>query len=312
MEFFQLILFSFDINMLADLGNWTMPQQHQVVYLGEARLANKDITLTAISHNLTINALFTTTTSCVQLKLVWNLKYAGYKRLTTNNVRIIENIIISIVETLLMPLNSKYIKYITYIIIVGAINSPLAAESNIHGISRADKLTDNNKLYSTPIDTKTDFSQTPNTAQINNLTPHKRTLWEKTKGEPSHDAVLLDMLVWHFRKSSRKTDRWNSQLIGVLYKGMYATTFLNSFDDRAFGFGISRDYYQKHLSKNTEMDLGYQLGIVTGYDERMTPFAKYTPVLPVIIPSINFRYRLANIGLAWILDVATLSASISF
>ena len=215
-----------------------------------------------------------------------------------------------------MPSNLKYIKYITYIILVGAINFPLAAESITHKKTGPDNLKANNNLYSTPINTKPintkiDFSKTPNTPQTNNMTPHQRSLWEKVKGKPSNDALLLEMLVWHFREHSRKNDRWNSQLLGVLYKGIYATTFLNSFSDRAFGCGVSRDYYQKHLSKNSEIDLGYKLGIVTGYDVRMMPLAKYTPVLPVIMPSLDFRYRRANVELSWVLDVVTLNFSIN-
>ena len=146
-----------------------------------------------------------------------------------------------------MASKKKYIhniRYLKYIILLGAINVSLATESITNKKIEPENLKNNHSLYLTqifknpkkekpitikPINTKIDFSKTYDAQKINNLTPHKSTVWEKIKGKPSSNAVLLDMLVWHFRESSRKKDRWNSQLMGIVYRGIYATTFLNSF-----------------------------------------------------------------------------------
>jgi hypothetical protein len=104
-------------------------------------------------------------------------------------------------------------------------------------------------------------------------------LWTKLWGKPTPSALYLGMATYHLSKS-RRDDRWNNNLVGGSYNGYFAGTLQNSFDDRAFVLGVERLWAIQHLSENIDNQIGYRLGLISGYDERMTNIAEHTPVLP--------------------------------
>ncbi len=129
--------------------------------------------------------------------------------------------------------------------------------------------------------------------------------WSKLWGTPAPTAIYPGMVTFHLEPGSRD-DNWNNQLIAGTYKGYFAGTFINSFDDRAYAAGIQRVWATQKISDTVTNRVGYRVGLVTGYDERMVPIAAHTPVLPFpqIIDDITWKH----IGLEFSWCVDTVSA----
>lgn len=108
----------------------------------------------------------------------------------------------------------------------------------------------------------------------------KRPLSEVMWGQTPPNAIYFGMFTLHINPESFKDDRWNNNLIGGVYDGIFFGTLLNSFDNRAFVVGLGRDVYNETLSENFNLRVGYRLGVISGYDERMGDMAKYSPVIP--------------------------------
>ena len=100
-------------------------------------------------------------------------------------------------------------------------------------------------------------------------------------------------------------NNWNNQLIAGTYKGYFAGTFINSFYDRGYALGIQRMWDTEQLSDNFKNSVGYRLGLVSGYDERLAPIAAKTPVLPFpqIIDDITWKH--VGIELSWCVDTVS-------
>lgn len=91
--------------------------------------------------------------------------------------------------------------------------------------------------------------------------------------------LYLGMWTAHVRHISGGLD--SNRLIGVSARGFYGATFVNSYGNRSLSAGI-----QRSLAESTRGSLapsvGFRLGLVTGYDERLTGLAARTPVLPLV------------------------------
>ena len=120
------------------------------------------------------------------------------------------------------------------------------------------------------------------------------SVYDFIKGSEPSNAIYLGMLTWHFSKKSRQDDRWSNDLIGATYKNVFIGTLINSFDDRAYVIGLQRNLYTYKSSYNQEFNVGYRMGLITGYDERMSSIAEHIPVLP--IPEVYMDYSYHNIG----------------
>jgi hypothetical protein len=66
---------------------------------------------------------------------------------------------------------------------------------------------------------------------------------------------------------------------GVQFSQWFAATFVNSYDGRSFIFGLER-YWLRGRRGVIDAGVGYRLGVLTGYDERLIPLAGYVPILP--------------------------------
>lgn len=138
------------------------------------------------------------------------------------------------------------------------------------------------------------------------------SFWTFLKGTQPDNAVYLGMFTWHFNPESRAHDRWSNNLIGGVYNSIFVGTLLNSFSDRAFVVGIQRNVYTKQLSQNNQINVGYRLGIMSGYDQRMSDIAKYLPVLPLPELYIDYAYRNFGAELSYIGVVFTAKFFIRF
>jgi hypothetical protein len=77
----------------------------------------------------------------------------------------------------------------------------------------------------------------------------------------------------------------NNWVAGAAFKGYFGATFLNSYGRRAYTGGIQRTLAATDRT-NLNVSLGYRLGFVTGYDGRLMPLARKTPVLPLVQPFV--------------------------
>lgn len=67
--------------------------------------------------------------------------------------------------------------------------------------------------------------------------------------------------------------------MGAQISSWFFATFVNSYDDRAFVAGLERYWWDERISV-VDFGVGYRVGIVTGYDERLFELAGHTPLLP--------------------------------
>lgn len=149
-----------------------------------------------------------------------------------------------------------------------------------------------------------------NTLAMSEVNTSNSTLtWQAAWGTPAPTALYLGMATLHFNPSSRD-DNWNNQLVALTYDGYFAGTLLNSFHDRAYAAGIQRVISSQTLTANVQGDLGYRLGVITGYDESMTSIAKYTPILP--FPQLTYDLHWQHIGIEFSWCLVTASAGLFY
>lgn len=94
-------------------------------------------------------------------------------------------------------------------------------------------------------------------------------------------------------------------LVALGWRGMYGGTFVNSFGDRAFALGVERPLLRRDEGSLAH-GLGYRLGLVTGYDERLIGLAGRTPILPVLQLMGDVSAGRTGVEVAWTGKVATM------
>lgn len=129
--------------------------------------------------------------------------------------------------------------------------------------------------------------------------PEKTSWWTKLKGKPTPNRLMLGMFSLHLMQyfkpphGDKKRDNWNNQLIAFSYRGYFAGTLVNSLYKRAYVAGIERYWYSRKVSKHFGYDVGYRLGLITGYTQKTYWIAKYTPVLP--FPQVIFDLDFSHV-----------------
>ncbi|MBI4419779.1 MAG: hypothetical protein HY560_03070 [Gemmatimonadetes bacterium] len=137
-------------------------------------------------------------------------------------------------------------------------------------------------------------------------------------GEPDHQTqspppsgvrIYVGMWTAHFRHLGRGLGQ--NWLVGVVWRGYYGGTFVNSYGDRAFAAGI-----QRTLARGKDgvvvPSLGYRIGVVSGYDKRFISVASRTPVLPLVQLLGAVERGRTEAELAWAGLVASLSPNFRF
>jgi hypothetical protein len=100
----------------------------------------------------------------------------------------------------------------------------------------------------------------------------------ETAREREPTRIYIGMWTWHMKDTRRPID--NNWLVGVVYRGFFAGTYINSFGKRAYTAGIQRSF-AKLGEDRTRAWFGYRVGAVSGYDGRFMGVAHKTPVLPI-------------------------------
>ena len=64
----------------------------------------------------------------------------------------------------------------------------------------------------------------------------------------------------------------------------------NSYYDATYSIGLQRAMWQKNWH-NQKLLLGYQLGVIYGYDKRMMTWAGELKILPAVLPYLEYQYK---------------------
>ncbi|WGL61040.1 hypothetical protein QEJ31_05455 [Pigmentibacter sp. JX0631] len=156
-------------------------------------------------------------------------------------------------------------------------------------------------------------------SEIKNAYPEKSTELEKPKssaesnsefslwGKPGKDAVYLGM--WSFHLSllvnQDAEENWQHDLLAVAYSGFIAGSFINSFNDRCYVFALHRSIYRTGDKNGFSTDLGYNLGVVKGYDSRLVSIADDLKYLPFFQVTYDISWKMLGLQLSYVGTVLT-------
>lgn len=122
------------------------------------------------------------------------------------------------------------------------------------------------------------------------------SFWKTLAGQPVDHQLYAGMWTYHTHASSREKDNATNYALSYVKKGYFVGVFKNSYYNWSFGAGLQRDVYDKHFASDTQQfKVGYRAGLMTGYDDRLCSYCGDSPVLPFIVPYIDWQYK--NFGL---------------
>lgn len=87
-----------------------------------------------------------------------------------------------------------------------------------------------------------------------------QTLW----GVPASEFRLAVGL-WSVHTSENSRRNGQNNLLGISYKGYFGGTFINSYYKRAYTVGIQRYWLMNLFLQDLNYELGYRIGLVSGY-----------------------------------------------
>jgi hypothetical protein len=91
----------------------------------------------------------------------------------------------------------------------------------------------------------------------------------------------------------------------------FLATFINSYDERSFIGGIERTWIRSERGPFAA-GLGYRVGVVTGYDERLVSWGEHTPVLPFAGVLLWTDFGPVGVDLYYVYRAITLEAALRF
>ncbi|MBT8488810.1 MAG: hypothetical protein KJO65_08325, partial [Gemmatimonadetes bacterium] len=95
---------------------------------------------------------------------------------------------------------------------------------------------------------------------------------------PERNRVIVGLWAMHpFEPQFPEVD--GTRGFGGLYGHWFGTTFVNSYDERTWALGIERDWVRWRRGR-AGLGVGYRVGLIAGYDERLVEIGRHTPVLP--------------------------------
>ncbi len=111
--------------------------------------------------------------------------------------------------------------------------------------------------------------------------------WISWWGVPAKDALLLGM--WSLHTSPDRHERNTTQnLVGLQYKGYFASTLKNSYYKQSYFAGIVRTVYLKGLARDVDFDISYKAGLIWGYQDHYPNVGGFTPLA---FPTFGLTYR---------------------
>jgi hypothetical protein len=129
-------------------------------------------------------------------------------------------------------------------------------------------------------------------------------------GAPEPSALYLGM--WSTHLTDPDLDVANNWLIGLNFRGYFLGTFMNSYDKRSWATGVERRIFSLGKQNQLNASLGYRLGLMTGYEDRFTPFFGNSPI--IVFPQLysNIAYDHIGVQLSYSWSVVTAGFYIRF
>ncbi|MCH9621514.1 MAG: hypothetical protein S4CHLAM20_09360 [Chlamydiia bacterium] len=129
----------------------------------------------------------------------------------------------------------------------------------------------------------------------------EKTFLQKLWGLPPEPSIYLGMWTLHFKNGDDAN--WNNHAYGIEYNGYFVSSMINTYYQQCFSAGITRDWFQTRLSRNTALTFGYRLGGIYGYDHQLksiADFAERYKVLPYGQVYTHFIYKRLRFELSYI------------
>jgi hypothetical protein len=99
--------------------------------------------------------------------------------------------------------------------------------------------------------------------------------------------------------------------LGVTAGGYFVAALLNSYGEPAFAGGLQRTLVSSAPGP-VVVSAGFRLGAITGYDGRLMPLARQTPVLPLVQPFAMVDFHRVGIEVSWTFVILSVATSIRF
>ena len=127
---------------------------------------------------------------------------------------------------------------------------------------------------------------------------------------PDRNRVIVGLWAMHpFEPQFPELD--GTRGFGGLYGHWFGTTFVNSYDERTFALGVERDWFRMRRGR-AGAGVGYRVGLIAGYDERLVAVARHTPVLPFGGVVAWVRYGPVAVDSYYVYRAITLETSLVF
>ncbi|MDD3593132.1 MAG: hypothetical protein PHX18_00720 [Candidatus Gastranaerophilales bacterium] len=123
------------------------------------------------------------------------------------------------------------------------------------------------------------------------------TFWQFIKGVPMDDGIIIGMWSYHTEPGGHDKYTETNNLIGLQVKGVFATTFVNSWGDRSYFFGVSRKFWEKQYKYGFKLNGQYKAGLMYGYYDRYPNIANFSPF---IFPVLGVNYKNIAVDLSMI------------
>lgn len=123
-----------------------------------------------------------------------------------------------------------------------------------------------------------------------------RGLWDLIVGDAVKNRLYAGMWTIHTHASSRAKDNATNDALSYTYHGYFAGVFKNSYYNWTYAAGVQRSLYESKLgTRHSELAVGYRAGGMVGYDDRLCSWCGDSPVLPMVMPYMDYQYK--NLGI---------------
>jgi hypothetical protein len=119
---------------------------------------------------------------------------------------------------------------------------------------------------------------------------------DSTREETPARFFYFALRTMHLRNLDRPIE--DNRLLGLSWGRVYIGTLVNSFGDRSYLAGLQGTFAQRN-SRFVTAAVGYRVGLMTGYDERLFPLAGKSPVVPLIQPLVTVDARRVGVELSY-------------
>lgn len=143
-------------------------------------------------------------------------------------------------------------------------------------------------------------------SEVSDATP--APWWRWLLGEREPDRAFAGMWTLHLQRPEDGLSQ--HALLAASWRGVYAATFISSHDRRCWGLALGRSLVRTSRADG-EVSLGYRVGVVHGYDERLHDFAAHWPVLPAAELVGAVRYKRVGVAASYAGIVAYLTTFVS-